>query len=565
MSLKTLWLKIKGDDKGLKSSLKSSEGAVNKFKKTILKLGAAIGIAFGLREIVRFGKEVVSIASKAEGVRRAFAKLGDPKLLQSLRDATRGTVDDLTLMQKAVQAKNFKIPLDQLATYFKFATNRAIETGESVDYLVESIITGIGRKSVLVMDNLGISAVELQEETKRLGDFGAAAGAIIAREIEKAGDVADTSATKIASLNTIWQNMKERIGTAIIESGLLEKALIKIEGVLIDIISLFDQEMADSLKSKEELLKEANDEMERMKQIQGFINDKQDKINKMLKLGLNATAAQSSYLITQYEYFKKHEERLREILALVKAINKESVISAAPGGGKAATKRTVPTKLPGEGLLNLAPAGIDTSALKDMGIAVNQYANDIWGLVDAIVALGSEASPALQEFANQMLAWQNMIFNVEEAIVSLAQNIAETLGEAIGKALTQGGFEDLGKNLLMNFADFLSQLGGLMVAYGVAVEAFSLLSKSPDPISAGLAIAAGLAAIAIAGVIKGAIAGSAKSLGGGGSSYGGSYAGATKSNNIQAYTSMIQVEGILKGSDIVIASKRYIDKRNIIT
>lgn len=565
MGLKTLWLKIKGDDKGLKSSLKSSEGAVNKFKKTILKLGAAIGIAFGLREIVRFGKEVVSIASKAEGVRRAFEKLGDPKLLQSLRDATRGTVDDLTLMQKAVQAKNFKIPLDQLATYFKFATNRAIETGESVDYLVDSIITGIGRKSVLVMDNLGISAVELQEETKRLGDFGAAAGAIIAREIEKAGDVADTSATKIASLNTMWQNMKERIGTAIIESGLLEKALIKIEGVLIDIISLFDQEMADSLKSKEELLKEANDEMERMKQIQGFINDKQDKINKRLKLGLNATAAQSSYLITQYEYFKKHEERLREILALVKAINKERDIGAAPGGGKAATKRTVPTKLPGRGLSSMAPAGIDPTVLKDMGSAVNQYANDIWGLVDAIVALGSEASPALQEFANQMLAWQELVIGVRQAVVNLATDIAETLGEAIGKALAQGNFDDLGKDLLMNFADFLSQLGGLMVAYGTSIMAFSLLSKSPDPISAGLAIAAGLAAIAIAGAIKGAISGAGKSLGGGGGSYGGSYAGSTGGNNIQAYTSMIQVEGTLKGSDIVIASKRYTDKRNVIT
>jgi len=563
MGLKTLWLKIKGDDKGLKSSLKSSEGAVNKFKKTILKLGAAIGIAFGLREIVRFGKEVVSIASKAEGVRRAFEKLGDPKLLQSLRDATRGTVDDLTLMQKAVQAKNFKIPLDQLATYFKFATNRAIETGESVDYLVDSIITGIGRKSVLVMDNLGISAVELQEETKRLGDFGAAAGAIIAREIEKAGDVADTSATKIASLNTMWQNMKERIGTAIIESGLLEKALIKIEGVLIDIISLFDQEMADSLKSKEELLKEANDEMERMKQIQGFINDKQDKINKRLKLGLNATAAQSSYLITQYEYFKKHEERLREILALVKAINKERDIGAAPGGGKAATKRTVPTKIPGKGLSSMAPAGIDPTVLKDMGSAVNQYANDIWGLVDAIVALGSEASPALQEFANQMLAWQELVIGVRQAVVNLATDIAETLGEAIGKALAGGNFDDLGKDLLMNFANFLSQLGKMMVAYGSMLMIFS--KAKPDPISAGLAIAAGIAAIAIAGAIKGAISGAGKSLGGGGGSYGGSYAGSTGGNNIQAYTNRIEVFGKLSGSDITIASRRYTDKRNVIT
>ena len=183
------------------------------------KVGAAIGLAFGTAQIISFGKEAVKLAARAEGIETAFRKLNNPKLLDDLRRATRGTVTDLQLMQSAVRAQNFKVPLEQLASYFKFATNRAIETGESVDYLVNSIIDGIGRKSTLVLDNLGISATELQDEMKKTGDFGAAAGNIIARELEKAGDVADTTATKLARLSTIAENAQTSVGEALINLG----------------------------------------------------------------------------------------------------------------------------------------------------------------------------------------------------------------------------------------------------------------------------------------------------------------------------------------------------------
>ena len=138
------------------------------------------------------------MAAQAEGIRAAFEALNNPTLLNDLRTSVRGTVDDVKLMQSAVRAKNFKIPLEKLGTFFKFATDRAIQTGESVDYLVNSIIDGIGRKSTLVMDNLGISAAELQAEIKKTGDFGLAAGNIIEKAIGEAGDVAETTAIKTA-------------------------------------------------------------------------------------------------------------------------------------------------------------------------------------------------------------------------------------------------------------------------------------------------------------------------------------------------------------------------------
>lgn len=195
------------------------------------QLGGVIAGAFATQQLVSFGKEAVKVAAQAEGIQRAFERLNRPNLLNELRKATRGTVDDLTLMRQAVRAENFKVPLENLGKFFDFATQRSIQTGESVDYLVNSIIDGIGRKSTLVLDNLGISASELQEEMKKVGDFGEAAGNIIARELEKSGNVADTTAIKLARVTTELENIKVSAGEALIELGDFALALNDVVGV----------------------------------------------------------------------------------------------------------------------------------------------------------------------------------------------------------------------------------------------------------------------------------------------------------------------------------------------
>jgi hypothetical protein len=216
--LSNLLVRIRGDKTQLDSTLKGAEKSVGNFGAAIKKVGGVIAAAFSVGAIVSFTKDIIGLASQTEGVKAAFDRLNNPSLLYALRTATRGTVSDLQLMTKAVQAQNFKIPLSQLATYFEFATKRAIQTGESVDYLVDSIITGIGRKSVLVMDNLGISAVQLQKEVEKTGDFATAAGNIIRSELTSMGDVADTTATKVASIKTAFENIKTGIGLKITES-----------------------------------------------------------------------------------------------------------------------------------------------------------------------------------------------------------------------------------------------------------------------------------------------------------------------------------------------------------
>jgi len=156
--------------------------------------------------------ESVQAARAAEGITHAFQRLDQPGLLQNLRRATHGTVTDLELMKAAVQANDFRLPLDQLGKYLEFAQLKAQQTGQSVDYMTNSIVTGLGRKSPQILDNLGISAAEIKEEMEKTGDMATAVGNIIDRQLADAGEHFEDAAEREARATTDVANAQLQLG-----------------------------------------------------------------------------------------------------------------------------------------------------------------------------------------------------------------------------------------------------------------------------------------------------------------------------------------------------------------
>ena len=114
--------------------------------------------------------------------------------------------------------------------------------------------------------------------------------------------------------------------------------------------------------------------------------------------------------------------------------------------------------------------------------------------------------------------------------------------------------------LMQPFADTAGQLGAMLIAQGLAVEAFK---TSLDSLQGVPAIAAGAALLAISAAMKSGI----KSLAGGtagagtSSSHGGSsYKGATDMNYDSTLT--VYVEGRVSGSDILLAGQNQQNKWN---
>lgn len=192
--------------------------SMSKMKASVVGFFAGIGASISsaiynfANTTSEFISNSISMSVAADGVRHAFEKIDKPGLLDNLRKNTKNTLSDFNLMKAAVRAEFFKIPLEKLGTLLKFAQLRAQETGQSVDYMTESIVTGLGRKSLKILDNLGLSAAEINEEVAKTGDFMTGVSNIIERELAKSTDDYTAAAMKAAQRTAELENRMVELG-----------------------------------------------------------------------------------------------------------------------------------------------------------------------------------------------------------------------------------------------------------------------------------------------------------------------------------------------------------------
>lgn len=179
-----------------------------------IRFGELIGKAAA--KVSDFAAEGINMAESADGVIHAFRQLDEPALLGNLRKATKGTVSDIELMKAAVKARDFNIPLEDLGKYLSFAQLKAQQTGQSLDYMVDSIVTGLGRKSPMILDNLGLSAAEISEKTKETGDFMKGVASIVEKNLAQAGETYISAADRAAQKTTTLQNKQLELGEALL-------------------------------------------------------------------------------------------------------------------------------------------------------------------------------------------------------------------------------------------------------------------------------------------------------------------------------------------------------------
>ena len=204
--------KNSGGGGGLFSGLGGNmSGALQVFTGNMMTKAAGAVASLGL-EMADTIKQGIELARQGEGVRNAFERLNRPDLLDNLKEATHGTVSELELMKAAVKFDDFKLPVEQLGTLLAFAQKKAKDTGQSVDYMVDSIVTGLGRKSLMILDNLGLSAAQVKERMKESGDMTKAVADIIKEQMAEAGEYVETAADRAARAAADATNQMERLG-----------------------------------------------------------------------------------------------------------------------------------------------------------------------------------------------------------------------------------------------------------------------------------------------------------------------------------------------------------------
>lgn len=211
------------------SELKNAGKEIENQFGHVIKSSATWGAFFGnmLTKGAEWGMQMLSnmkdialqgidMAASADGVTRAFRRMDNGTMLENLRKSTKGTVTDLELMKAAVKAEDFRIPLEDLGKYLAFAQLKAQQTGQSVDYMTDSIVTGLGRKSLLILDNLGLSSAEINEEIAKTGDFMSAVASIVDKQLTEAGGNYVSAADRATQQTVKFQNAQRELGETLL-------------------------------------------------------------------------------------------------------------------------------------------------------------------------------------------------------------------------------------------------------------------------------------------------------------------------------------------------------------
>ena len=478
----------------------SLKKGISNVKNQLKQLAVTVGAAFGVREITRFTSETVKLSGVAEGVAVAFERLGKPGLLDELVRATKGTVSQLDLMQQAVKASNFKIPLDTLVTGLEFATQRAKETGESVEFLARSFVTAIGRKSALVLDNLGISVLELQQEVKKVGDFATAVGNIMEREMSTWGESVDTVADKTQRLNATWQNTKVIIGDIVTETTDLKDGLDGVNESLEDLNTILGSEglqkgfsaliknlalsspLAAITKFNVNLLTKAIEALANSIQF----GDALTEIGKMTE----AWGGQTKPVEEVVKTLGGLRKELVDVMALIEVTPETRTGDIIELQNMAAAIRAQIEHIEG---LALAQAKLDDSIPDEKLAAMPALLLDVTNAAMGVNTALKDTGMVIGELAS--VGWQDVI-EMTQLLQEAFFDMMTGLGDSIARlVLSTGGLKGVLNNLLLVLINFAKAFGAVLIAAGIAFTGSGIFAGT----GIGL-IAAGVGLQALGGI-----------------------------------------------------------------
>lgn len=572
---------INAQTAALGKDLKGATSKIDSFTGEVKKLGAVIGGAFAIQQVADFTLEVVKLSGEAKGVKAAFDRLPDSiKVLEDLKKATGGTVSELDLMKRTVQAANFGISLNALPKLLEFATLRAQQTGQSVDYLVDSIVTGIGRKSPLILDNLGISAVALKE---KLGDVSTAAasvgqvadavGAIAGESLQNMAGFSQNASTSLQQLTAEWVNFKVALGDAANGTGVI--------GTSIKILT-------DLITNLTDVLKGVSDGPASLKEALGLSSGSES-----VKKELNATVvafkalndfalkyyngdvkkAQESFLNNQYKEIlnlqiqKANLDELREISGdqykesydninlqikvrkdIIAAIKEQTTaVKTLQDVEQQVRKAPKPVVFPVE--FNLNYDNLDY-LLKEKELPTITIDIEIPEESTAAADLMVDNLKRIKDEAENLRVELNNI--IESSIEQGIYGIADAFGQL---ATSADGVTAFKNALLSTFGDLLQNLGKIAIQTGIGVEA---IKKALTSLNGGIAIAAGAALVALGAAVKSRVRNLGSSSGGGSSSISSS---ATRSSSYISKTAQNSTSPIpsfqIKGQDLWVVFNNF--------
>jgi hypothetical protein len=204
MAIKDLLIKI--GVIGSEKAERKIKGLTSSFSSMTKAAAKGAAVFFAAKGIISGVTRLSELAGRVEGVEKGFNNLNkavgfSEKTLSKLTKATDGTMKSMDLMQQANNAMLLGVvdSEDQMAEMFDTAQRLASALGQDTAFGIESLVTGLGRQSKLMLDNLGIM-VDTDTAYKNYAD-----------SIGKSVDKLDDQEKKQAFINEALNSAKELV------------------------------------------------------------------------------------------------------------------------------------------------------------------------------------------------------------------------------------------------------------------------------------------------------------------------------------------------------------------
>lgn len=150
--------------------LRLQSGAFATLRSNLLLYSFALGLAN--RAIVSFVEKSAEVEDLAKGFRDLGSRIGLASgSMQKFRDATKGTAKDADILKAANNAMMLGVVKSEEEMASLFETSKKLGTALGLDTktAIDSLVTGMGRQSRMMLDNLGI-IVKSDEAYKSYAD-----------------------------------------------------------------------------------------------------------------------------------------------------------------------------------------------------------------------------------------------------------------------------------------------------------------------------------------------------------------------------------------------------------
>ena len=202
---KALEMQQRAEDRSSKrggfSAIRGIATEMNSFLSILQRVGAVMSGVFKMME------DGARAATAESFFRNAGKSIGE------YRTATHGLVADAELMKKANLADSMGLSESTFKTLAQVATAAAAKTGQSFDYMFNSIVVGTARSSRLLLDNLGIivSVKEANEKYAKSLKESDTAGQYANMTITQMSENLSDEAKKLAFAEEVTRKSKDTL------------------------------------------------------------------------------------------------------------------------------------------------------------------------------------------------------------------------------------------------------------------------------------------------------------------------------------------------------------------